>query len=460
MNSINTFSLSLQKQIENQNILFDSEINRAFNELNFRTLLNRSGITKKKGYATVTLLFLVVLLPFLKRRLSDFWNSNYIKNQINAQKDVYYRFLNHERFNWRKLLYLVALKVINFSDDIPLRRKVLIADDTVVAKSGKDMELVSYHFDHKTKRSILGNQCLQLGYHNGINFFPLDVAFNTSSRRPNNRVRDIDKRTNGWRRRQEALSKKTTTLVQMVDRAWQAGIDAAFVLFDSCFAHDDVICKICNSGYNVICRLKRGRVKYKYQGHKYTLKQLWQKVAKKQTSFIYNFRVKGVCLNVALPKTGDVRILFISDGKKNWHVLLSTDIELGASEILSYYARRWAIEIFFKDAKQMLYMGKEQSNTFDATVACYSMVMIRYLLMVYIINKRRLHGPIGPLFRQISDDHVLLLVAEKLWASVKELIIRSSHIICYKIEPDIILHLIDIVEDNILEQTRLLTAKL
>jgi len=170
MNSINTFSLSLQKQIENQNILFDSEINRAFNELNFRTLLNRSGITKKKGYATVTLLFLVVLLPFLKRRLSDFWNSNYIKNQINAQKDVYYRFLNHERFNWRKLLYLAALKVINFSDDIPLRRKVLIADDTVIAKSGKDMELVSYHFDHKTKRSILGNQCLQLGYHNGINF--------------------------------------------------------------------------------------------------------------------------------------------------------------------------------------------------------------------------------------------------------------------------------------------------
>lgn len=60
-----------------------------------------------------------------------------------------------------------------------------------------------------------------------------------------------------------------------------------------------------------------------------------------------------------LPKTGDVRILFISDGKKEWHALLSTDTELEAPEILSYYARRWAIEVFFKDAKQMLYMGKE-----------------------------------------------------------------------------------------------------
>jgi len=47
MKSVNTFFLLLQKQIENHNILFDSEINRALNELNFRSLLNRSDINKK-----------------------------------------------------------------------------------------------------------------------------------------------------------------------------------------------------------------------------------------------------------------------------------------------------------------------------------------------------------------------------------------------------------------------------
>ncbi len=456
----NTFSLSLQKQINQQHIFFDSEINNAFNELNFKTMLHRSGIFKEKGYATNTVLFLIVLLPFLKRKLSDFWNSAYLNNQIDAKKDVYYRFLNHERFNWRKFVYLLALKVINRCDDISLKEKVLIADDTVSPKFGKQIELVSYHYDHKVKRSILGNRCLQLGYHNGMNFFPLDVAFNTSSKRPNNNLRNIDKRTNGWRRRKEALNKKTDILVQMVDRAWKAGIDASFVLFDSWFAHDDVISKIYSTGYNVICRLKRGRVKYQYQGQKYTLKQLWQTVAKKQTAFIYKYQVKGVCLNAVLPKTGDVRILFISDGKKDWQALLCTDIDLEASDILNYYSRRWAIEVFFKDAKQMLYMGKEQSNTFDAAVACYSLVMIRYLLLVYIISKRRLTGPVGPLFREISDNHVLLSVIDQLWSNVKELIIRSSHIFCYKIEPDIILDLIDIVEDNILHQTDFLTAKL
>lgn len=455
-----TFSLSLQKQIKQKQILFDSEINRAFNELNFRSLLNRSGIMKQKGYSTVSLLLLIVLLPFLKRSLSDFRNTSYIQNHIDAQKDAYYRFLNNERFNWRRLIYFVVLKIISSCEDVPLSQEVLIADDTIAPKSGKNMELVSYHFDHKVRRSILGNQCLQLGYHNGINFFPLDVSFNTSGNRPNNHHRNIDKRTNGWRRRKEALNKKTDTLIQMIDRAWKSGINASFVLFDSWFAHDDVIHKIYTIGYGVICRLKRGRVKYTYQGKRYTLKQLWQEVARKKTTFIGKFQVKGVCLNVILPKTGDVRILFVSDGKKQWHAFLCTDLELDASEILNYYTRRWAIEVFFKDAKQMLYLGKEQSKTFDAVVSSYSIVMLRYLLLVYIISKQRIIGPVGPLFRQLSEKQTFLYMAEKMWTYVKELVIRSSHIICYKIEPDIVLHLLDIAEDSLFNQDGFVPAKL
>ena len=146
MNSNNTFSLSLQKQIQNQPVSIDTEVNRAFGELKFRSLLKRSGITKQKGYATISLLFLFVLLPFIKRKLTDFWNCQCLENQIEAQKDAYYRFLNQECFNWRKLVYFLALKVIAHSDKTPLKEKVLIADDTISAKSGSKIELVSYHF--------------------------------------------------------------------------------------------------------------------------------------------------------------------------------------------------------------------------------------------------------------------------------------------------------------------------
>jgi IS4 transposase len=122
-----------------------------------------------------------------------------------------------------------------------------------------------------------------------------------------------------------------------------------------------------------------------------------------------------------LPKSGNVRVLFVSAGKKQWTAFLSTDLELEASEILTYYARRWTIEIFFKDANQMLYLGKEQSETFDAIVACYSLVMIRYLLLVYILNKHNLTGPIEPLFRDLIETHLQLYMAEKVWAYIKTL---------------------------------------
>ena len=82
---------------------------------------------------------------------------------------------------------------------------------------------------------------------------------------------------------------------------------------------------------------------------------------------------------------------------------------MDASKILVYYARRWSIEVFFKDAKQMLNMAKEQSKTFDALIACHSLVMIRYLLLVYIMSKRKISGPLGPLFRQLADGQSLLL---------------------------------------------------
>jgi hypothetical protein len=246
----------------------------------------------------------------------------------------------------------------------------------------------------------------------------------------------------------------------MLERAWKYGIDACFVLFDSWFAHDAVIASILNIGYGVICRLKRGRAKYTYQGQPYTLKQLWQQVAKKKTQWLEQFKVKAVCLNVTLPRSGDIRIVFVSDGKKQWHAFLSTDLELEPSEILTYYARRWAIEVFFKDAKQMLYLGKEQSETFDAVVACYSLVMLRYLLLVYILNKHQLTGPIGPLFRDLAESHLQLAVAEKMWAYIKELMITSSQLFWSEMEPDRFLHLLDIVEDAITNQVQILTAKL
>ena len=299
-----------------------------------------------------------------------------------------------------------------------------------------------------------------LSYHNGKQFFPLDAGFHVSKSRPNTKVKSIDKRSTGWKRRKEAFRKKTTVAVDMLRYAWNQGIVASFVLFDSWYAHDALIADILEIGYGVICRLKSNRVKYSYEGCQYTLKQLWQNVAKKKTQSIHGFPYKGVCLKATLPKSGEIAILFVSDGKKQWNAFLCTDTELEPSEILTYYARRWAIELFFKDGKQMLYVGKEQSETFDAFVASYSLVMIRYLLLIFILRKYHRTVPLGPLFRELRETHLQIIMMETMWGHIKDILILSSHLLLAEIEPDSFLHFLDIVEDAILMQVQGATAKL
>jgi len=125
-----------------------------------------------------------------------------------------------------------------------------------------------------------------------------------------------------------------------------------------------------------------------------------------------------------------------------------------------YYSRRWTIEIFFKDAKQMLYLGKEQSSTFDAVIACYHLVMIRYLILVNIMNRLTLTGPIGPLFRDLVDDQLLHSTVEKLWSRIRELLIDSSRILLDEIEVESFLQLIEIVEEKIVSKQSNFPAKL
>ena len=141
-----SFSLSLQKEIEKRDLSMDSEINKAFKELRLKSLLRRSGIKKHKGYPTIALLYLIVLLPFFKRYMSYLWINNCFIKQFDAQKDTYYRFLNHERFNWRTFIYFLALRIITNCDEVSLEQKVLIADDSISPKTGKNME---FFFDGK-----------------------------------------------------------------------------------------------------------------------------------------------------------------------------------------------------------------------------------------------------------------------------------------------------------------------
>ncbi len=90
--------------------------------------------------------------------------------------------------------------------------------------------------------------------------------------------------------------------------------------------------------------------------------------------------------------------------QENWHAFLCTEADLETPEILDYYSRRWAIECYFKDCKRLLGLGKGQSETFDAVVAWASIVMIRYLILVYILEKGSLRDPSDLFSRNLPES--------------------------------------------------------
>lgn len=87
----------------------------------------------------------------------------------------------------------------------------------------------------------------------GHTFLPLDFALLSSGKSAINGMNEkIDKRTNGYKRRQEALLSAPQVIVSMLDRALAAGATASYVLMDSWFTHAPLIGEIASRGLDVI----------------------------------------------------------------------------------------------------------------------------------------------------------------------------------------------------------------
>ena len=105
----------------------------------------------------------------------------------------------------------------------------------------------------------------------------------------------------------------------------------------------------------------------------------------------------------------------------NWNVLLTTNNDLEFEEAYRIYSIRWTIEVFFKEAKNYLRLGKSQSQDFDAQIADTTIVMIQYNILS--LAKRFLeYESLGELFKQAGIETLELTIVEKIWGYLLELL--------------------------------------
>jgi hypothetical protein len=443
---------------QNQIINFDKlgKLSEYFTKFKIGTLLNRSGIIKTKGASPLALFTAVFNLPFVGKNLYQ----GIVKNKkIAVDKDAVYNFLNSSTYNWRRFSLLffkqVYIPVKNLLDDSS--EEVLILDDSTYDRSrSKKVELLSRVFDHTSKKYLKGFRMLTLGWSDGNTFFGVDFALLSSAKKENryNETNpNIDKRTCGYKRRQEAIIKSTQLLEPMVKRALDTGIKAKYLLMDSWFSMPSVIANL-REHIHIICMLKdHPKWFYEYDGKKFRLSGLYNKLKKKRGKA----KIKANVI-VKLSNGKRARIIFVpSDKKRGWLALLSTDISLPGSEIIRLYGKRWDIEVFFKMCKQHLKLVKEiQIRNYDGLIAHTSLVMARYNLLSLFQRQSTDQRSFGNLFRDCNEEmsnisflgslkrilqlamaslHTIHDLSEQIILSILELIMGKA-IICFGLKKD------------------------
>jgi len=439
----NTIKIEEIKTISGKDGLsFFDKLLKLFKLFNIDSLCRKNGMIKYNGFSVSEILTILVLFPFMVISTVNSLYASRFNEIIKAKKDTFFRLKNNELFNWRNLLYLFAKRSnkmsehkIDEANEISAEEasetpKCFIIDDTVINKVGMKIEFIGKVFDHVIGRLVLGFKLLLLSYWDGKSLIPLDFSYHNEKgknkkypfglfkRQLKKRFsKKRDKKSAGYKRSQELSVDKISNSITMLKRAVKHGFIPDYVLTDSWFSSAKMIKTIRELKKGIIHFL--GMVKmdnrhYEYQGQELNAKELRKKLkSKMKRAKKLNIYYIEVIVNYS--DIGLVKLLFTRFSKRSkWRLLLTTNLDLNFHQAIEIYNIRWSIEVLFKECKQLLNLGKSQSNDFDAQIADATISLIVYTMLSF--HKRiHSHTSLGALFAQYRDDFVEATVVEKLW---------------------------------------------
>lgn len=400
-------------------------------------------------------LILLLLFPFFSVKDASHFKSSSLFKILSCGKDVFYRLLNCENMDWRRLGYSINKQLFkqiksrtgNQEDKEPL--SCLIVDDTDLRKEGKRFELVGRIFSHVSHKSIIGFKGLFLAFHDGKSLFSLDFSLHgekgKNKKKPYGlKKSQLDERFSKKRaagnpnkiRHDEYFENKIDNLLMMVRSAINQGIRFDYLLVDSWFTCYKIVKFIKTRKINChfLGMIKMGTTKYLYQESLLSSKQILEKI--KRTKGISRLRnSKFHYVEVIVEFQGvPVKLFFSKASKKGkWHGLLTTNTELNFKEAIQIYSIRWSIEVFFKEAKNYLRLGKCESTDFDAQIAHTTICMIQFNILS-IAKRFSSYETLGQLFRQAEENSLELIVSERIWLIMIEIINEFSEIFEIEIE--------------------------
>ena len=238
---------------------------------------------------------------------------------------------------------------------------------------------------------------------------------------------NLDPRSNGAKRRAEAIKTKFEVGYRMLEDAIKIGIRATAVVFDTWYAKPFFIIK-CSNLLPVVCRLAiSSKLQFWFQGSKICVKEIYRKLTQKATKNIPTStivevedsdgnKIKAKLVFIRHKATGDLI------------VLLSTNTKFSVETIIRLYSMRWCIETLFRECKQFLDLETGYQGTdYDGYTAYVAIVMLRYMFLSYEARKSIDDRTIGSLFycccdeiKDIEFEEVLCIIFSHIIEIVEE----------------------------------------
>ena len=389
---------------------------------------------KQKGISSLLLIQILISFPFIEQKSVHGFTLSYWNQFVGFGKDAYYRLKKNPMINWRCLLTGVVKQVLKTLKERESTASInkssvraFIFDDTPIAKTGQSIEGVSRVWNHVINKSILGYQLLVMGLYDGSMFIPINFTFhrekgknkkNPFGLRPKHYKiqykKKRDKSTFGAERKKELDTTKIASTIKMIKHAVKKGITADYVLTDSWFSCWAIVETSLANGLEFIGMFSKVKTLFTYNNKRLTYKEI-RAINKKNIK--RNKRFNLYYIRTVVDWNGQKVVLYFTRrGKRgNWKTIISTDLKLNFNDTVEIYQIRWSIEVFFKESKQMLRLGKSQSNDFDAQIADTTITMIQYIFLA-LRNRIDKYESLGKLFENTKEDVIELRLQERLIA--------------------------------------------
>jgi hypothetical protein len=258
------------------------------------------------------------------------------------------RFLSGRAYTSKDLWLQVKAAVREVEDD----DGVLIFDDTIQEKVWTDeSELMCWHYDHCSGRTVKGLNLLNALYHSNGRSIP--VAFELV-KKP---IQYCDISTRQIKQKSEKT--KNEMMREMIDTCLQNTLKFRFVLMDSWFSSEENFDFIARKGKQFIAALKDNRLVALNEKDRKEKRFVRVSELEFPEQVAVQGWLKGYAKAVRL-----VRQVFINkDGSTGLLHLVCSDLTCDYDTITTSYKKRWHVEVFHKSLKSNAGLAKSPTQT-------------------------------------------------------------------------------------------------